>query len=142
METIHDNKPALSTGTGSIFVDLIFWKPRDRHSAPLLTFLEESRLGERSQTVEWLTKFTVRLSMWHGQFWPYLPKDQWPAAQKDLEEFIAKTMKHYQVPRAEYDTRAFNVGLAKKVHRKRIRLAELKLAQPGSDNPVWWVIVP
>jgi hypothetical protein len=142
MENIHDDKPALSAGTGSIFVDLVFWKPRDRHSAPLLTFLEETHLGERSQTVEWLTKFTVRLSMWHGQFWPDLPSDQWAAAQKDLQEFISKTMNHYHIPKTEYDTRAFNVGLAKKVPRRRVRLSELNLQKPGRDNPAWWMIVP
>lgn len=142
METIHDNKPALSSGTASIFVDLIFWKPKDTNMAPLTTFLEETHLGERSQTVQWMTKLTVRLSMWNGIYLPELPADRWPEAQKDLQAFIRKTMSHYQIAKAEYDTRAFTVGLARKVHRQKVSIAQLSLAQPLTNNPVWWVITP
>ncbi|WP_053960957.1 hypothetical protein [Sulfobacillus thermosulfidooxidans] len=142
MQTIHDNKPALSTGTGSIFVDLIFWHPKDSNAAPLTTFLEQTRLGERSQTVQWLNKITLRLSMWNGYYWSDLPADRWPEAQRDLQTFIAETMRHYQIPKAEYDTRAFSIGLAKKVRRQKIHINQLQLQQPKRDNPVWWVIVP
>ncbi len=142
MNTIHDNKPALSSGTGSIFVDLVFWGPKDTQTEPLIAFLEQANLGERSQSVQWLTKITVRLSMWKGHYWTDLPDEEWPQAQQDLKSFIANTMRYYQISKTEYDTRAFSVGLAKKVRRKKVRLSELEIPHPRPDNPVWWVIVP
>ncbi|MCY0906914.1 MAG: hypothetical protein C7B44_09270 [Sulfobacillus thermosulfidooxidans] len=142
MQTIHDNKPALSTGTGSIFVDLIFWKPKATDMAPLTAFLQETHLGERSQTVLWLNKITVRLSMWNGTYLADLPTEYWPQAQKDLQTFIAKTMEYYRIPKAEYDTRAFTVGLTRKVHRQKVTISQLTIPQPQSNNPVWWVITP
>lgn len=142
MKTIHDNKPALSTGAGSIFVDLIFWHPKENNIAPLTTFLEEAHLGERSQTVQWLTKITVRLSMWNGYYWSELPEEKWSDAQRDLQTFINEVIRYYQVPKTEYDTRAFSVGLAKKVRRQKVHAGQLHLEQPTRNNPLWLVIVP
>jgi hypothetical protein len=62
-------------------------------------------------------------------------------AQQDLKSFIADTMRYYQVSKTEYDTRAFSVGLAKKVRRKKIKISEAEIPQPHPDNPIWWVIV-
>jgi hypothetical protein len=140
MQHIHENKPPISLGTSSLWVDLVFWHPNQKDARVLTQYLEEYGLGERSQTVEWLDKFTVRLAMWRGRYWYFLSPEEWQQASQDLMRFIQKTAAHYQCSRVEYDTRAFSVGLAKKVPRQRRRVEDLVNAQPAHDHPVWWVL--
>ncbi len=139
MQHIHDNKPPLSHGTASLWVDLVFWHPNPKDARQLTVFLEEHGLGERSQTVEWLDKFTVRLAMWRGRYWYYLAPEEWQEAGKDLIQFIRKTAEHYHCKKVEYDTRAFSVGVTKNVRRVRRPVEDLVKEQPAHDNPVWWV---
>jgi hypothetical protein len=138
MQHIHDNKPPLSHGTASLWVDLVFWRPNQKDARKLTEFLEEYGLGERSQTVEWLDKFTVRLAMWRGRYWYFLSEEEWKKAAQDLADFIKKTAEHYHCKKVEYDTRAFSVGLAKKVRRQRARLEQIAGQPPAKDDPVWW----
>ncbi|MBX5466463.1 MAG: hypothetical protein K6U14_03065 [Firmicutes bacterium] len=142
MQTIHDNKPPISSGTASLFVDLIFWHPQERDLRPLVVLLEEFHLGERSQTVEWLNKFTLRLSMWRGKYWYFLSEDEWKQAAQDLIGFIRKVAEVYRPKSIEYDTRAFAVGLRKAVRREVHELEQLVQAPPAHDHPVWWVLKP
>jgi hypothetical protein len=140
MQHIHDDKPPLSHGTASLWVDLVFWHPNVKDARQLTVFLEEHGLGERSQTVEWLDKFTVRLAMWRGRYWYFLSEDEWRQAANDLIDFIQKTAQHYHCKRVEYDTRAFSVGLVKKVRRQRRPLSALVNNPPAKDDPVWWIL--
>lgn len=142
MQHIHDNKPPLSHGTASLWVDLVFWHPNEKDARQLTTYLEQYGLGERSQTVEWLDKFTVRLAMWRGRYWYYVTPDEWRDASQDLIHFIKTTADHYQCRKVEYDTRAFTVGLSKKVRRQRQPLEKLADNQPAHDHPEWWMITP
>ena len=105
MDYIHDNKPPLSTGTSSIFLDIIIHKPQDKDTRPLLAFLETHNLGERSQTVEWQNEFTLRLSMWRGQYWSFLSDSDWTLACQDIMAFIKEVQDHYRPKHIEYDTR-------------------------------------
>ncbi|NMP21762.1 hypothetical protein [Sulfobacillus harzensis] len=139
MQHIHDNKPPLSHGTASLWVDLVFWHPKPKDARQLTAYLEEHGLGERSQTVEWLDKFTVRLAMWRGRYWYYVTPDEWQEAGKDLIAFIKKTALHYHCKKVEYDTRAFSVGITKNVRRTHRPVEALLDEQPAHDHPVWWV---
>lgn len=140
MEHIHDNKPPLSQGTASLWVDLVFWHPNLKDARQLTQYLEEFNLGERSQTVEWLDKFTVRLAMWRGRYWYYVTPDEWREAGQDLIHFIRKTAEHYHCRKVEYDTRAFSVGLIKKVRKEHRALEQLLQEPPAHDHPVWWIL--
>jgi len=140
VQHIHDNKPPLSLGSSSLWVDLVFWHPNQKDARQLTRYLEEFGLGERSQTVEWLDKFTVRLAMWKGKYWYFLTAEEWQQASQDLIAFIKKTATHYQCSKVEYDTRAFAVGLTKKVPRQRHRVEDLVEAPPAHDHPVWWTL--
>lgn len=140
MEYIHDNKPPISRGNSSLFVDMVFWQPAEKDLQPLILYLEETGLGERSQTVEWLTKFTIRLSMWRGKYWYHLTSDEWSQAAHDLIEFVRKVAAFYRPRKIEYDTRAFSVGLAKKVRRSTHPVEDLVQAQPVQSEPVWWYL--
>lgn len=140
MQHIHDDKPPLSHGTASLWVDLVFWRPNQKDARKLTEFLEEYGLGERSQTVEWLDKFTVRLAMWRGRYWYFLTEEEWAEAGLDLAEFIKKTAVHYHCKKVEYDTRAFSVGVSKPVRKERRAIQDLLTAQPAHDHPVWWTL--
>lgn len=140
IQHIHDNKPPLSSGTSSLWVDLIFWRPNQKDARKLTEFLVEYGLGERSQTVEWLEKFTVRLAMWRGHYWYFLTADDWKRAGEDLVAFIKKTAEFYHCKKVEYDTRAFSVGLAKKARRQHRPVEDLVNEQPTHDNPIWWIL--
>ncbi len=140
MDYIHDNKPPLSTGTSSIFLDIIIHKPQDKDTRPLLAFLETHNLGERSQTVEWQNEFTLRLSMWRGQYWSFLSDSDWTLACQDIVAFIKEVQDHYRPKHIEYDTRSFSVGLAKKVRREKHPIADIVKAPPAKNEPVWWLI--
>ncbi len=139
MQHIHDNKPPLSSGTSSLWVDMVFWHPNQKDARKLTEFLEEYGLGERSQTVEWLDKFTVRLAMWRGKYWYFLSDEEWQQAGRDLVEFIKKTAEYYHCRKVEYDTRAFSVGISKNVRKQRRRVEDLLQQEPAHDHPVWWV---
>lgn len=140
MQHIHDNKPPISSGLASLFIDLIIWRPNQKDSGPLVRFLEQTGLGERSQTVEWLNKFTVRLSMWKGKYWYNMSPEEWQSASQDLIKFIQLVKNQYHPKRIEYDTRSFSVGLAKKVRHERKPLSKLADGQPAHDQPVWWTL--
>lgn len=140
MQHIHDDKPPLSHGTASLWVDMVFWKPKPVDARKLTEFLEEYGLGERSQTVEWLDKFTVRLAMWRGRYWYFLSEEEWNQAAQDLIEFVKKTAKYYRCRKVEYDTRAFSVGISKKVRKEHRNVAELVAQPPAKDHPVWWML--
>lgn len=140
MQYIHDNKPPISSGASSLFLDMVIWHPTEKDLKPLILFLEESGLGERSQTVEWLTKFTIRLSMWRGKYFYYLTSDEWEEASRDVMGFIRKLAEVYHPKKIEYDTRAFSVGLAKKVRRQTKPVEALVHAQPAKAEPVWWYL--
>lgn len=142
MVHIHDNKPAISSGQASLFVDIIFWHPNEKNALALTRILESHHLGERSQTIEWLNKITVRLSMWQRQYLAHLEADLWPQVNTDLKAFIRETAQHYAVKKVEYDTRAFSVGLAKKVRKQTHRLEDLDTILPDREHPVWWIIHP
>lgn len=140
MESIHDNKPPISSGAASLFIDMIFWQPQDKDLRPLIYYLEQYHLGERSQTVEWLTKFTLRLAMWNGKYWFFLTPEEWGQASQDLIHFISDTAAYYHPKKIEYDTRSFSVGLAKRVRRETRPLSALAEAAPRTDQPVWWLL--
>lgn len=139
MQHIHDNKPPLSHGSASLWIDLVFWHPNVKDARKLTEFLEEYGLGERSQTVEWLDKFTVRLAMWRGRYWYFLTEDEWRQAGPDIVEFIKKTAAFYHCHKVEYDTRAFAVGVVKKVRKEHRPVEQLTSELPAHDHPVWWV---
>lgn len=139
MQHIHDDKPPLSHGTASLWVDLVFWRPNQKDAVKLTEFLEEYGLGERSQTVEWLDKFTVRLAMWRGRYWYFLSDEDWQKASQDLIEFIKKTAAYYHCRKVEYDTRAFSVGLSKRVRKEHRSVDQLSGRPPAKDNPTWWI---
>lgn len=139
MQNIHDDKPPLSHGTASLWVDLVFWKPNQKDARKLTEFLEEYGLGERSQTVEWLDKITVRLAMWKGRYWYFLSDEEWQEAAPNMIEFIKKTAAYYHCRKVEYDTRAFAVGLIKKVRKEHRSVEQLTTQPPAKDHPVWWI---
>lgn len=140
MQYIHDNKPPVSSGHASLYIDLIFWHPKEKNALALTQFLEKYGLGERSQTVEWLDKFTVRISMWRRKYLYNLSSDEWAKASQDLMAFIRDTATHYAIKKIEYDTRAFSVGLAEKVRREHRPLEALAQVRPAHEHPVWWVL--
>lgn len=139
MEYIHDNKPPISSGTSSLFIDLVFWHPTEKDTKALLLFLENHHLGERSQTVEWLTKFTVRLSMWKGHYFYFLSPEEWKDAVGDVIQFVQEVNQVYRCKKIECDTRAFSVGLAKKVRHEVKPVTDLARVLPSKD-PVWWTL--
>lgn len=124
--------------TVSLYIDLIIWHPRDRGEKALVASLKEHRLGERSQTVVWLDKFTVRLMMWHGQYLSDLTKDAWREASEDIMAFLRDVHTHYQSQRITYDTRAFSVGLHQRTSKRRMPVTAIANAWPGTGTPVWW----
>lgn len=137
---IHEDKPPVSDGAASLFIDLIIWRPEQHETETLIDLLQEHGLGERSQTVDWLDKFTIRLSMWRGRYWSDLSDPEWETASRDLIGFILSVINHYHPKRVEYDTRAFAVGLARKVRRHKRPVRDLAIGRPGHHNPVWWVL--
>lgn len=140
MSSLHEEKPPVSARPSSLFIDLVFWNPKDDDPRPLQRFLEEHHLGERSQNVFWLNKITTRLAMWRGQYWYFLDEDGWREAARDVEGFIRKTVEHYQIKRVDYDTRAFSVGLQAKARHQKKPLAALVEGRPAHGQPVWWTL--
>ncbi|MCL5063525.1 MAG: hypothetical protein M1600_00320 [Firmicutes bacterium] len=142
MLQLHDEKPAISSGNSSLNLDLIFWNPSLHDPKALLLALSENHLGERSQTVAWLTKFTVRLTMWKGQYFPQLTPGDWQHALVDLEAAIRQIAAIYHPRRIEYDTRAFTVGLVKSVRKHTHPLSILSSGTMDRATPVWSQLKP
>ncbi len=140
MESIHDNKPPLSRDTSSIFLDMVIWGAKDHDAQALTTFMERHGLGERSQTVVWLKKITVRLSMWRGRYVSLLSESEWQEAGRDIAAFLSDVKEHYRPKTIEYDTRAFSVGLAKKVRRQTHRIEDILSYPPSKSSPIWWTL--
>ena len=142
MHALHSEKPPLSSGPSSQNIDLIIWDPATRDPAAWLQSLVDHRLGERSETVVWLTKFTVRLAMWRGGYLALLADDDWQEALGALEHAIREVYPIYRPRRIEYDTRAFTVGLVKRVHRHTRPLSVLSSGTVRQGTPVWWRLTP
>ncbi len=140
MQYIHDNKPPVPSGNTSLFVDLVFWHPREPDTKALILFLQTYHLGERSQTVEWMHKFTVRLSTWKGRYFYFLTPEQWQEAAADIIQFIEAVDGVYHCKKIEYDTRAFSVGLAQKVRHEAKPVSAIVDAEPVKNHPVWWTL--
>lgn len=140
MSSLHEEKPPVSAQPTSLFIDLVFWNPKDDNPRPLQLSLLDHALGERSQTVFWINKITTRLAMWKGQYWYYLTPDQWQVAAKDVAGFLREVAQHYAVSRIDYDTRAFAVGLQSKARHERRTIDDISQAQPAHGRPVWWTL--
>ena len=142
MFDLHSEKPPISCANSGLDIDLIFWNPQSRDPKALLLSLSDHHLGERSQTVAWLTKFTLRLSMWKGQYLSLLTKDQWQQALVDVEKAIRQIDSVYHPRRIEYDTRAFTVGLVQSVRRRNRPLSTLSSGTMERARPAWWLLRP
>lgn len=142
MVALHEEKPPISSGSSSLDIDLIFWHPKLKDIKPMQDFLVTNHLGERSQTVVWLTKFTMRLSMWKSQYLHEANLADWHAAMQDLEHFLRQMDGHYHPRRIDYDTRAFTVGLVKKVRYQKRPLSILVSGHIDRQQPVWWNLKP
>jgi hypothetical protein len=142
MLDLHDEKPPISSGNSGLDIDLIFWNPRNGDPKALLLSLSDHHLGERSQTVAWLNKFTLRLSMWKGEYLSLLTKDQWQQALVDVEKAIRQIDSVYHPRRIEYDTRAFTVGLVQSVRRRNKPLSALSSGTMDRARPIWWLLRP
>jgi hypothetical protein len=137
---LHDEKPSVEDRPSSYAIDLIIWNPRVREDKPLTDLLRRYELGERSQTVVWLNKFTVRLTMWRHQYLTKLADAQWDEAARAVMDFLTEVNAHYRPRAIEYDTRAFTVGLHKAARRRRVPVSRVPEGRPGSDTPVWWIL--
>ncbi len=142
MIALHAEKPPISSGLSSLDIDLIFWHPKARDTKALQYFLETNSLGERAQSVVWLTKFTMRLSMWKGQYLHEMNLADWNTAMEALEHFLRQMNEYYQSSRIEYDTRAFTVGLVKKVRHRTRPLSILSSGPIDREQPAWWTLKP
>lgn len=142
MIALHSEKPPISSGPSSLDIDLIFWHPKIKDIKPLQYFLELNHLEERAQTVVWLKKFTMRLSMYQGQYLHATNLADWNAAMQAIERFLRQMDGHYHPRRMEYDTRAFTVGLVKKVRHQKRPLSTLISSPMDRDQPVWWNLKP
>ncbi len=142
MIELHAEKPPISSGLSSLDIDLIFWHPKVRDTKALQYFLETNHLGERAQTVVWLKKFSMRLSMWKGQYLHETNLADWTAAMQALECFLRQMNGQYRPSRIEYDTRAFTVGLVKKVRHQTRPLSILISGPIDRERPAWWNLKP
>ena len=136
---LHDEKPSVAEAPTSQAVDLVIWRPKDRDEHVLVELLKRHGLGERSQTVVWLDKFTVRLSMWRRRYLAVLDEDGWHDATDEIVKFLEAVNAHYHPRRIEVDTRAFTVGLEKRTPKRRMPVAALKGVPHGS--PIHWDLV-
>jgi hypothetical protein len=136
---LHDEKPPVADRPTSQAVDLVIWRPRDRDEHVLVELLKRHGFGERSQTVVWLDKFTVRLSMWRGRYLALLDADGWHDATAELVKFLEAVQAHYQPRRLELDTRAYTVGVERRSPRRRVPLSAV--ATLPHDVPVYWDVV-
>jgi hypothetical protein len=134
---LHDEKPSVVDRPASLAVDLVVWRPQDRDEKTLVRLLQDHGLGERSQTVVWLDKFTVRLSMWRHRYLANLTGAEWEEAAKDLTALLTAVHQHYRPRAIDFDTRAFTVGLHRSVKKRRMPVSMVKEGHPGT-NPVYW----
>jgi|SRR5579875_1570477 len=137
---LHDEKPSVADRPTSYGIDLVIWHPRVREDKPLTDLLTRYQLGERSQTVVWLDKFTVRLTMWRRQYLVKLSDRDWAEAARAIIDFLTEVNAHYRPRAIEYDTRAFTVGLHKAARRRRVPVSRVAEGRPGGDTPVYWVL--
>ncbi|CAB1128208.1 conserved protein of unknown function [Candidatus Hydrogenisulfobacillus filiaventi] len=135
---LHDEKPPVRAGRVSLYIDLVFWHPRRSDPAPLQDALEETGLGERSQTVFWNDKITVRLAMWQGRYWYGMSDQDWAQAAAAVMTFIRTVAAVYGVRQVDYDTRAFAVGVAAPARHRRMPLERLPEGRPAHGAPVFW----
>lgn len=137
---IHAGKPSVADRPASLAVDLVIWHPKDRNEQVLVQQIAAHGFGERSQTIVWLDKFTVRLTMWRRRYFSDLDEADWAEASRDLEALVAAVHEHYHPRSIEVDTRAFTVGLHRGVRKRRVPVSALHTApKPGTD-PVYWEI--
>lgn len=137
---LHDEKPSVADRPSSYAIDLVIRQPRVREDKPLTDFLQEFEMGERSQTVVWLDKFTVRLMMWRHQYLVKLSDEEWAQAAQAVIAFLRAVQAHYRPKRIEYDTRAFTVGLHRRTRLRRMSVTQVPAARPGGPEPAWWVL--
>jgi hypothetical protein len=138
MHPLHAEKPPLSSQPCSQNIDLILWHPVTRDPAVWLAALAAHGLGERSEPAVWLSKFTVRLAMWRGQYLALLTDDAWQRALVEVEALLRETHGVYRSSAVEYDTRAFTVGVVRRVRRGRRPLSVLSAGGMDRTTPVWW----
>ncbi|MCL8207356.1 MAG: hypothetical protein K6V97_04680 [Actinomycetia bacterium] len=138
---LHDEKPSVAPRPSSWTIDLVIREPRDRSEKALTDALVRHGLAERSQTIVWLDKFTVRLIMWRRQYLANLSDADWARAAQDIEAFLREVHEHYRPRLIQYDTRAFSVGLHKPARRRRMPVDRVVEGRPGGPNPVWWDLV-
>ncbi|MCL4495490.1 MAG: hypothetical protein M1294_11840 [Firmicutes bacterium] len=138
MMALHAEKPPISAGLASLDIDLIFWHPKVKDIKALQYFLETNSLDERAQSVVWLKKFTMRLSMWKGQYLHEMSLADWNTAMQALDHFLRQMNEYYHPRRIEYDTRAFTVGLVKKVRHRTRPLSILTSESIDRRQPAWW----
>jgi hypothetical protein len=137
---LHDEKPSVIDRPTSYAIDLVIWHPRVRDDKPLTDLLRRYELGERSQTVVWLDKFTVRLTMWRHRYLAKLDDEEWDEASRAVMDFLTEVNTHYRPRSIDYDTRAFTVGLHQKARRRRMSVSHVPEGRPASETPVWWVL--
>jgi hypothetical protein len=138
---LHDEKPSVVDRPASLAVDLVIWGPRDRDEQPLIKLLQQYGLGERSQTVVWLDKFTMRLSMWRRRYLAELTEAEWREAAKELAAFLLAVHEHYRPRAIDYDTRAFSVGLHRAAKKQRKPVSAVRDAPLPGSSPVFWELL-
>lgn len=135
---LHDEKPGVAPHRASLSVDLVVWHPADRDSLSLTRALTAHGFGERSQTVEWLDKFTVRLTMWRRRYIANLTDADWREAGADLVALLKEIRTDYRPRSVVYDTRAFSVGVQKGARRRRVPVDHVVDTPPVDHDPVLW----
>ncbi len=135
---LHDEKPTVAPQAASLSVDLVVWRPAHSDAVALTRALTAHGFGERSQTVVWLDKFTVRLTMWHHKYFTQLTASDWALAGPDLVEVLRAIWPEYHPKSVVYDTRAFSVGIKTGAKRRRVSVARVASAHPVDSPPVQW----
>jgi hypothetical protein len=135
---LHDEKPAVAPHTASLSVDLVIWHPSQQDAIPLTTALTKYGFGERSQTVVWLDKFTVRLTMWRHRYFTELSDADWAEAGAELVALLRDIHATYHPKSIIYDTRAFSVGIRLAAKRRRMPVERVATAPPVDHPPVQW----
>ena len=135
---LHDEKPTVAPQAASLSVDLVVWRPAHSDAVPLTRALTAHGFGERSQTVVWLDKFTVRLTMWRRRYFTQLTASDWALAGPDLVEVLRTIWTEYHPKSIVYDTRAFSVGVKTGAKRRRVPVDRVASAHPVDSPPVQW----
>lgn len=138
MVRLHDEKPTVAPHTASLSVDLVIWRPAASDAVPLTRILTAHGFGERSQTVVWLDKFTVRLTMWRRKYFTELSEADWATAGPELVAVLRAIWAQYRPKSIVYDTRAFSVGVKMGAKRRRVSVDRVASAPPVDHPPVQW----